>query len=203
MTTEKASDSESLIDIQALLEDHSRVISSLKGLTPTIQQIAVKLTACLKNGGKVLWMGNGGSAADAQHLAAELVVRFTRERRAFAAIALTTDTSILTAAANDYSFEQIFARQINGLCVPGDAVVGISTSGNSPNVLAGIDAANRIGAFTVALTGNNGGKMMDKANICLDVPSSVTARIQEAHVLIGHILCDWIEATLLENGNHV
>ena len=186
------------IDIAAQLEEHRQVIASVDQLVPQIQQIADQLTICLRKGGTIFWMGNGGSAADAQHLAAELVVRFTRERRSLPAIALTTDTSILTAAANDYGFETIFARQLAGLCRPTDAVVGLSTSGTSPNVIAGLKTANEIGAYTLALTGNGGGQMIEIADACLDIASTVTARIQEAHALIGHILCDWLEAALME-----
>jgi D-sedoheptulose 7-phosphate isomerase len=137
-------------------------------------------------------MGNGGSAADSQHLAADLVGRFMRERRGFASMALTTDTSVLTAVANDYSFEHVFSRQIEALCTPQDIVVAISTSGNSRNVLAGVLAARERGAFTVGLMGATG-DMGDIVDICLRVPSQVTARIQEAHILIGHILCNWVE----------
>jgi D-sedoheptulose 7-phosphate isomerase len=191
------------VDITAQLDDHRQVIASLDPLIPQIRQIAERLTDCLQRGGTIFWMGNGGSAADAQHLAAELVVRFTRERRGLAAIALTTDTSILTAAANDYSFEMIFARQLDALCRPGDAVVGLSTSGASPNVIAGLRLAKKIGAYTVALTGNTGGKLQEIADTCLAVASATTARIQEAHGLIGHILCDWLEAALAEEKRRV
>lgn len=187
------------VDIAAQLDNHGQVIASLVPMIALIQQIAERLTDCLQQGGTIFWMGNGGSAADAQHLAAELVVRFTRERRGLAAIALTTDTSILTAAANDYSFEMIFARQLDALCRPGDAVVGLSTSGTSPNVIAGLRTARKIGAYTVALTGNGGGRLKEQADVCLAVASTTTARIQEAHGLIGHIVCDWIEAALTEN----
>jgi len=186
------------IDIAAQLEEHRQVIATLDQLVPQIQLVADRLTLCLEKGGTIFWMGNGGSAADAQHLAAELVVRFTRERRGLASIALTTDTSILTAAANDYGFETIFARQLDGLCRPTDAVVGLSTSGTSPNVIAGLKTAKEIGAYTVALTGNGGGKLLEIADSCLDIASTVTARIQEAHALIGHIFCDWLEAALME-----
>jgi D-sedoheptulose 7-phosphate isomerase len=186
------------VDIAARLEEHRQVIASLDRLVPRIEQVAERLTLCLERGGTIFWMGNGGSAADAQHLAAELVVRFTRERRSLASIALTTDTSILTAAANDYGFETIFARQLDGLCRPTDAVVGLSTSGTSPNVIAGLKIAKKIGAYTLALTGNGGGKLIEIADTCLDIDSTITARVQEAHALIGHILCDWLEAALME-----
>jgi D-sedoheptulose 7-phosphate isomerase len=187
------------VDIASQLEEHRQVIASLTQSVPRLQQIAEKLTDCLKQGGTIFWMGNGGSAADAQHMAAELVVRFTRERHGLAAIALTTDTSILTAAANDYGYETIFARQLDALCRPGDAVVGLSTSGTSPNVVAGVKTAKKIGAYTLALTGKDGGKLKETADDCLAVASTITARIQEAHGLIGHILCDWLEAALTEN----
>ena len=186
------------VDIAAQFEEHRQVIATLDQLVPQIQQIADRLTHCLERGGTIFWMGNGGSAADAQHLSAELVVRFTRERRGLASIALTTDTSVLTAAANDYGFETIFARQLDGLCRPADAVIGLSTSGTSPNVIAGLKTAKEIGAYTVALTGNGGGKLIEIADACIDIASTVTARIQEGHALIGHILCDWLEAALME-----
>ena len=179
-------------DVIAALAEHRQVLAALDALIPDVVEIAARLIQCLRNGGKVLWMGNGGSAADAQHLAAELIGRFTRERRALPAIALTTDTS------NDYGFDRVFARQIEGLCTAGDAVVGISTSGNSPNVLAGIEAARRIGAYTVGFTGNSGGRLREMVDTCLHIDSPTTARIQEAHILLGHILCDLIEAACME-----
>ncbi len=185
--------------VTAAIDDHCRVIDGLHDLVPVITGVARSLAACLQKGGKILWMGNGGSAADAQHLAAEFIGRFTRERRALPAIALTTDTSILTALANDYHFDRIFARQIEGLCAPADAVVGISTSGNSPNVLAGIEAARNRGAYTVGFAGGlDGGRLKGAADVCIHVPSPVTARVQEAHILIGHILCEMIEAACME-----
>jgi D-sedoheptulose 7-phosphate isomerase len=142
-------------------------------------------------------MGNGGSAADSQHLAAELVGRYTRERQGLPSIALTTDTSILTAVANDYGYEQIFARQIDAHCRPGDVVIGISTSGNSPNVLRALELANERGAVTIGMTGGDGGALRPLVRHCLVVPSRNTARIQEGHILIGHLLCDWVEADLV------
>jgi D-sedoheptulose 7-phosphate isomerase len=137
-------------------------------------------------------MGNGGSAADSQHLAAELVGRFARERRGLASMALTTDTSILTALANDYCFDHVFSRQIEALCFPQDMVVAISTSGNSKNVLLGVSAAKKIGACTVGLSGESG-KLAEMVDMCISVPTHTTARIQEAHILVGHILCDSVE----------
>lgn len=191
-----------MINIAHILQDHRAVIAALDAMIPEIEAIARRMTECLKAGNKILWMGNGGSAADSQHLAAELVGRFTRERAALPSIALTTDTSILTALANDYDFEAVFARQVEALCRPGDTVVGLSTSGNSKNVLAGIRAAQKISAYTVGFSGKDGGKMRDSVNICLLIPSSETARVQEAHILIGHILCDWIESAIMETADY-
>lgn len=147
----------------------------------------------LARGGKILWMGNGGSAADSQHLAAEFVGRYVKERRGLPSIALTTDTSILTSVGNDYGYDYVFARQIEALCTDKDLVVGISTSGNSSNVLRAMEAAKAIGATTVGWTGEGGGKLASICDMMLAIPSKVTARIQEAHILIGHILCELID----------
>ena len=150
----------------------------------------------LKDGNKVLLFGNGGSAADAQHIAAEIVGRFKKERKALPAIALTTDTSILTAVGNDYGFETIFERQIEALCMPGDIAIGITTSGNSENVIRALKKAHDLGATTIALTGRDGGKVVDIAHYSFIVPSYDTARIQECHITIGHVLCEIIEHLL-------
>jgi D-sedoheptulose 7-phosphate isomerase len=150
----------------------------------------------VRAGGKLLLFGNGGSAADAQHIAAELVIRYKADRAAIAAIALTTDSSALTACGNDLGFDAIFARQIEALARPGDGVVAISTSGNSPNVLAGLIEARRRGARTVGLTSGAGGKMTEFCDATIAVPSKVTARIQEMHILIGHMLCKALERRL-------
>ena len=186
-----------MIDVGKVISDHLEVTSQLPYLRPQIEQIAARMTSVVLSGGKVFWMGNGGSAADSQHLAAELVGRFARERKALASIALTTDTSILTAVANDYSFDAVFGRQLEAQCGPKDVVVGISTSGNSENVVRGVRTAKALGAFTVALTGNGGSRLATEADVSLIVPSNVTARIQEAHILIGHIICDWIENAVI------
>jgi len=150
----------------------------------------------VRGGGKLLWFGNGGSAADAQHLAAELSVRFSADRPAIAAVALTTDTSVLTAAANDLGFEHVFARQIEALGSTGDVAIGISTSGKSPNVLNGLARARELGLVTAALTGRDGGALPPLADHCLIVPSDVTARIQEMHILLGQMLCGALEIEL-------
>lgn len=150
----------------------------------------------VSKGGKLLLMGNGGSAADAQHIAAEWIGRYKVERKALPAIALTVDTSTLTALGNDYGFESIFERQIEALAQAGDIVLGISTSGNSENVIRGFKRANEIGALTIALLGNQGGKIKDHARLAIVVPSTDTARIQEVHITIGHIICEIIEQTL-------
>jgi D-sedoheptulose 7-phosphate isomerase len=178
--------------LQAIRE-HQAVIAELHTLMPQIEQFAGRMQLCLAQGGKILWMGNGGSAADSQHLAAEIVVRYQTERRGLPSIALTTDTSILTAAGNDFGFDFVYSRQIEALCSARDMVVGISTSGNSPNILRGIEAAREVGAYTVGMTGNQGGKLNDLCDLTIAVPSPTTARIQEAHILIGHILCELLD----------
>jgi len=139
-------------------------------------------------------MGNGGSAADSQHIAAEIVGRFKKERRGLAAIALTTDTSIITSVGNDFGYDYIFARQIEALCRPEDVVIGITTSGNSKNIVAAIEEANKLGAITIGLTGGTGGKLTALCKHNLIMPSSETARVQEAHIFIGHSLCDLLES---------
>jgi D-sedoheptulose 7-phosphate isomerase len=161
-----------------------------------IAQVAREICLALEDGRKVLLYGNGGSAADAQHIAAEWIGRFQRERRALPAVALTTDTSVLTAIGNDYGFDQIFARQIAALGRKGDVAVAISTSGNSPNVLAATDAAREIGLITVGLTGRDGGALGGKVQYHLNVPHSLSARIQEVHIMVGHILCGLVEENL-------
>jgi D-sedoheptulose 7-phosphate isomerase len=168
------------------------------------EQIArgiVAMTDCLRAGGKVMACGNGGSAADAQHFAAELIGRFERERQELAAIALTTDTSILTAVGNDYSYDEIFAKQVRGLGKKGDILIGISTSGNSKNVVKAIEAAKKMGIKIIALTGNDGGKiasLMGADDIHLCAPSTRTARIQETHLVLLHALCDGVDHLLLD-----
>ena len=180
--------------IQTALIAHQSVITQLDALVPAINKLGERLRACLKNGGKILLMGNGGSAADSQHIAAEIVGRYIRERPGLPAIALTTDSSILTSVGNDYGFEHIFSRQVEALCTAQDIVIGISTSGNSANVVAAIKTAKCAGAYAAGLTGSGGGKLADLCDLTLAVPSTETPRIQEAHILIGHILCELLEA---------
>lgn len=161
-----------------------------------IIQIADEIIRAYRRGNKVLWFGNGGSAADAQHLACELVSKFYIERKALASIALTTNTSELTAIANDYDFDRVFARQVEALVNSGDVVVGITTSGNSSNVIEGIKEAKRLGAITVGLTGATGGKLKEYVDYLLTVPSEETPHIQEAHIMVGHIICYIVETEL-------
>jgi len=180
--------------VESSLAEHRIVVDSIRQLAPVVAKLGLEMGERLRNGGKILWMGNGGSAADSQHLAAEIVGRFVKERRGLPSIALTTDTSILTAVGNDYGYEAIFSRQVEALCSPADVVVGISTSGNSPNVIQGILAAKTIGAFTVGMVGGNGGELARLCDVLLTIPSKTTARVQECHILLGHILCECIDA---------
>ena len=180
------------------ISSHIEVIQTIFSQQEILERIAQEMTRAVCAGQKVLWCGNGGSAADSQHMAAELMGRFRRERRGIASIALTTDTSILTAIGNDYGYERVFARQVEALCAKGDVVVGLSTSGNSKNVCAALETAQQLGAVTVALTGAGGGAMASIADIVLEIASKDTARIQEGHALCGHMLCDWVEQAVCE-----
>jgi D-sedoheptulose 7-phosphate isomerase len=175
------------------IADHLDVIQSVAGQQDVLEAIARAMSEALHAGAQILWCGNGGSAGDSQHLAAEIVGRFRRERRGLPSIALTTDTSILTAVANDYGYEAVFARQVEALGRPGDLLVGISTSGNSHNVICALESAKAHGLTTVAFTGEGGGRMGALADHLFAVGSRDTARVQEAHILAGHMLCDWIE----------
>ena len=178
------------------MADHLSVLEATKALAPDIERAGLMIREALMKGNKILFCGNGGSAADAQHLAAEIVGRFQKERQAYAAIALTVDTSILTAVANDYGYDTVFSRQVQGLGKEGDILVGISTSGNSKNVVAAIAEARKQHMAVIGLTGFGGGKMADLCDVCLAVPSKVTARTQEMHIMIGHILCEIAEETM-------
>lgn len=179
------------------LQDSARVkLLFAQSQGQIIIQTAQVMAKALKAGHKIVVFGNGGSAADAQHLAGELVGRFVKERRALPAIALTTDTSILTAVANDYSYEEVFSRQVDGLVSRGDVALGITTSGNSPNVIRGLRAAKKRGAATLGWTGENGGKIVKVADMTLRVPSRNTQRIQECHLTTIHLVCGLIEEWL-------
>lgn len=191
------------VNASSIIEDSIRRSISTKeqllNFVDVIGKIAEKMVGTLRRGGKIIFFGNGGSAADAQHLAAELVVRFAKERKAIAAIAITTDTSVLTAIANDYSFADIFTRQLEALLRKEDLVIAISTSGNSPNILEALSFARNCGVETVGFTGAKGTKMQDLTNLSIMVPSTETSRIQESHILVGHILCDLVEQELFSS----
>lgn len=178
-------------------------VDLLKNKVSLINEIANVMINAYQNKKKVVWFGNGGSAADAQHMACELVSRFYFDRPALPSIALTTNTSELTAIANDYNYDKVFSRQVEALVNEGDVVVGITTSGNSPNVIEAMAAAKKIGATTVAFTGETGGKLAGTVDYLMNVPSKDTPRIQESHVMVGHIVCDLVESKLFgtsENG---
>jgi len=187
-------------EIRRQLGESARVKQAFSdALVARIAEFAMRSAAAIRHGGKLVFFGNGGSAADAQHLAAELVVRLRTERPGLPALALTTNTSVLTAAGNDYGFERIFSRQMESLVGPHDIVVALSTSGTSPNIVKAIETGRARGAFLVALTGETGGALAGKVDILLDVPSRDPQRIQEAHITIGHIACSVIEQLVAAN----
>ena len=178
---------------QDSLQRHNDLFARLGGLEEIATTLADQIEKCFASGGKLLFFGNGGSAADSQHLAAEFVVRYKMERGPLAAMALTVDTSILTAQSNDYDFASVYARQVQAFCREEDVVIGISTSGNSDNIIEGIRAAQAIGASAWAWTGEDGGRLNGLAKQIIRVPCTETARIQEAHLFIGHWLCEEID----------
>lgn len=178
------------------LAEHQRAFECLPALDADVARAGKLIADCLAAGGKLLVCGNGGSAADAQHIASELTGRFIKERRPLAAISLTTDSSALTCIGNDYSFDEVFARQLRGLGRAGDVLVAISTSGNSPNVRRAAEDARAMGMQVVGLLGRDGGAIKDLSDVPIVVPNAVTARIQEAHILIIHTLCGLIEQEL-------
>lgn len=188
--------------MKEFIENEFRNISCnfihLQALAPQIEQVSKLCVDALKKGHKIMFCGNGGSAADSQHLAAELVGRYKMNRPAMNAIALTVDTSILTAVGNDYGYDTIFERQIEGIGKKGDVLVGLSTSGNSKNVVLAFELAQKIGISTVAMTGKSGGKMKEIADITINVPSDTTNNIQEMHIAVGHLLCGVIEKEINE-----
>ena len=179
--------------LHAQLEAHIAVFNASAPLLEQVVEAAEQLVATLNGGNKILLAGNGGSAADAQHIAAELTGRYLRTRKGLPAIALTTDTSAITAIGNDFGFDQIFARQVEALAVSGDALIVYSTSGNSANILEAVKLAKIAGCKTIALTGQKGGQLKDEADICFCVPSGETPRIQEVHAFLGHAICDLID----------
>lgn len=186
---------------QAIRESASilNLMADDAALLATLEAAVAQCVATLRSGGKILFMGNGGSAADAQHLAGELVSRFEFDRPALASIALTTDTSILTAIGNDYGYEQLFSRQVQALGRPGDVLVGLSTSGNSPNVIKALLIAREMGIHTIGMTGNRQSKMIDCVDLCLRAPSPDTPLIQQCHITLGHILCREIELAMFRD----
>ena len=175
--------------------DHLEVANAVMNseILAQIERIAVEVKKALAKGNKVMFCGNGGSAADSQHLAAEFVGRFQKERKGLPALALTVDTSILTAVGNDYGYDKVFVRQVEALARPGDVLVGISTSGNSGNVVAAVELAKELGVYCVGMTAAGGGKLKALCDECLAVPAQATARAQEMHILIGHILCELVD----------
>lgn len=183
--------------IDEILQEHIGVIQRLNSeYSVPIQQLGEKAVETLKAGRTIFLCGNGGSAAECQHLAAEIVGRFVKERSGYPSIALTVDTSALTAISNDYGYERVYERQVEALGRPGDLLIGLSTSGRSANVLHAMRKAREIGLFTVGLTGRGGGILKDIVDLCISVPSDITTHIQEAHLIIGHIMCSFIDANL-------
>jgi D-sedoheptulose 7-phosphate isomerase len=178
------------------IESLNDLLKNIRSLDEAVESLGRTASDTLIFGGKIMFCGNGGSAADSQHLAAELTGRFVNDRRPLAAISLSTDTSALTCIGNDYSFDEIFARQVVGLGRSGDLLIGISTSGNSRNVIRAVEEAKKIGIKTIGLLGRDGGKLLNICDRSIVVPHTVTARIQECHILIGHSLCGLIEQNL-------
>jgi len=189
--------------IQARLAESTVVKETMRRddeFTSTLASIATAVVEAYRTGNKVLLFGNGGSAADAQHIAAELVGRFYKDRKPLAAVALNANTSSMSAVANDYSFDEVFEREVKALGHPGDVAIGISTSGNSENVVRALDSAKAEGLVTVAFTGSSGGRLKEGVDHCLRVPSDDTARIQEGHITAGHIMCELVENALFGEG---
>lgn len=178
------------------LENHFKVVQDMRKIMPEVASAGLRVRTALEKGRKILICGNGGSAADSQHMAAEFVGRFVKERQSLPALALTVDTSLLTAVGNDYGFDCVFSRQVEGLGQEGDVLIAISTSGNSANVVKAVKTAKEKGIYVIALTGENGGLLAKESDLCLAVPSQVTARIQEMHIMIIHMICEVAEADI-------
>ncbi len=181
------------IDFERAALAHQKAIQSALAQSQKIELLVQTMVTSIKGGGKIIWLGNGGSAADAQHMAAELMVRYVKNRQPIASIALTTDTSILTAHSNDYSFDTVFSRQIEGLASSQDVVIGLSTSGESVNVIKALEAAKQKGCFTVAMTGGGENSLSQLASLFFTIDSQETARIQEAHSFISHLICESLD----------
>lgn len=198
-STEVVTDAEGTSIISDSLKEHLKVFNALADIgEDAIRECSHVILRSVRDGGKILICGNGGSAADAQHIAAEFVGRYETDRRALPAIALTTDTSALTAISNDYSFENVFLRQVSALAQKGDCLIAISTSGNSPNVIAAVMEARKIGCSVVGMTGSKGKKLASLSDAAIMVPSDRTARIQEAHITIAHIWCEAVDRMIAE-----
>lgn len=178
------------------LENHFKVVQDMRKIMPEVASAGLRVRTALEKGRKILICGNGGSAADSQHMAAEFVGRFVKERQSLPALALTVDTSLLTAVGNDYGFDCVFSRQVEGLGQEGDVLIAISTSGNSANVVKAVKTAKEKGIYVIALTGENSGILAKESDLCLAVPSQVTARIQEMHIMIIHMICEIAEADI-------
>ena len=178
------------------LENIFIVVQDMRKIMPEVASAGLRVRTALEKGRKILICGNGGSAADSQHMAAEFVGRFVKERQSLPALALTVDTSLLTAVGNDYGFDCVFSRQVEGLGQEGDVLIAISTSGNSANVVKAVKTAKEKGIYVIALTGENGGILAKESDLCLAVPSQVTARIQEMHIMIIHMICEIAEADI-------
>ncbi len=188
-------------NLTGYIDRHRRALERLAALAPDVEAAAQACVEALRSGGKLLTCGNGGSAADAQHFAAELTGRYRRERRPLPALALTTDSSALTCIGNDYAFEEVFARQAQALVQAGDVLVGLTTSGGSRNVLRALQVARERGAITIAMTGEAGGPAAELAQIALKAPSDRTAHIQEMHILLIHVLCETIDDAFVEDAS--
>ena len=182
------------IDFEHAFSESQRALQSVIEQAGLVTEVVTLIENSVNAGGKVIWLGNGGSAADAQHMAAELMVRYVKNRQPIASIALTTDSSILTAHSNDYDFETVFSRQVSGLSRPGDVVIAMSTSGNSANVVKAIQVANDLNCITIALTGQLPGLVSTESQYCLQVKSLETARIQEAHSFFNHLVCEGLDS---------
>ncbi|WP_165967802.1 D-sedoheptulose 7-phosphate isomerase [Sapientia aquatica] len=190
--------------ISAQIAEAQRVMAAMledKALFSNVEKAAEACINCMNQGGKILLAGNGGSAADAQHIAGEFVSRFAFDRPGLSAFALTTDTSILTAVGNDYGYEKLFSRQVQSHGKPGDVFIGYSTSGKSPNILRAFEEARSLGVITIGMTGNRGGPMRDLCDYIFEVPSSDTPKIQEGHLVLGHILCGLVENAIFKAPN--